>query len=103
MEQSSTLQRLSESVDSDHLITDDVQKAYYCKGFATVPIEALTVLPQTTLAQFLALSAEKLPGGRRHPSSYRPPTPGVTGGSFVGTDYDRPLVIVSTRKLRACR
>lgn len=99
MEQSSTLQRLSESVGSDHLITDDVQKAYYCKGFRYGRGEALAVVLPQTLAQLWQVL--KVCQEEGVIILMQAANTGVTGGSTPhGADYDRPLVIVSTRKLK---
>ncbi|TBU78463.1 D-lactate dehydrogenase [Phytopseudomonas daroniae] len=99
MQQSLTLQRLGELVGSDNLITDDYQKAYYCKGFRYGRGEALAVvLPQTLLQLWSVLNVCQQGGVI---ILMQAANTGVTGGSTPqGDDYDRPVVIISTRKIK---
>ncbi|WP_455917998.1 D-lactate dehydrogenase [Pseudomonas cerasi] len=102
MQQSLTLQRLGELVGSDNLITDDYQKAYYCKGFRYGRGEALAVvLPQTLLQLWDVLNVCQQGGVI---ILMQAANTGVTGGSTPqGSDYDRPVVVVSTRKIKGMK
>lgn len=99
MQYSTILQRLGEVVSADNLIADSYQKAYYCKGFRVGHGDALAVvLPETLLQLWRVLQV-----CQQHDVIIlmQASNTGVTGGSTPhGDDYDRPVVIVSTRKIK---
>ena len=99
MQQSAILQRLGEVIGRDNLITDSYQKAWYCKGFRYGQGEALAVaVPETLLQLWQVLQV-----CQQHDLIIlmQAANTGVTGGSTPqGEGYDRPIVVVSTRKLK---
>lgn len=99
MPQPSTLQRLAEVVEGDCLITDSYQKTYYCKGFRYGHGDALAVvLPNSLMQLWQVLNICQQDGVI---ILMQAANTGVTGGSTPqGDDYDRPIVIISTRKLK---
>lgn len=102
MQQSLTLQRLGEQVGNDSLITDEYQKNYYCKGFRYGRGEALAVVLPQTLAQLWQVL--KICQEEGVIILMQAANTGVTGGSTPhGTDYDRPVVIISTRKIKGMK
>lgn len=102
MPQSLTLQRLGEQVGNDHLITDPYQKNYYCKGFRYGRGEALAVVvPQTLMQLWQVLKICQEEGVI---ILMQAANTGVTGGSTPhGDNYDRPVVIISTRKIKGMK
>lgn len=102
MQQSLTLQRLGEQVGNDSLITDEYQKNYYCKGFRYGRGEALAVVLPQTLAQLWQVL--KICQEEGVIILMQAANTGVTGGSTPhGDDYDRPVVIISTRKIKGMK
>lgn len=99
MQHTLTLQQLGDLVGSDNLITDSYQKAYYCKGFRVGHGDALAVvLPETLLQLWQVL---RVCQQNDTIILMQASNTGVTGGSTPhGDDYDRPLVIVSTRRIK---
>lgn len=83
----------------DQLLTREDDKAYYTKGFRVGKGQALAVaIPQTLLQLWQVLQAcvacDKI-------ILMQAANTGVTGGSTPdGSDYDREVVIISTRQLK---
>ncbi|MFS2223941.1 D-lactate dehydrogenase [Pantoea sp. B65] len=84
---------------SDQVLTREDDKAYYTKGFRVGKGQALAVaIPQTLLQLWQVLQAcvacDKI-------ILMQAANTGVTGGSTPdGNDYDREVVIVSTRRIK---
>lgn len=99
MQHTLTLQQLGNLVGPDNLITDSYQKAYYCKGFRVGHGNALAVvLPETLLQLWQVL---RVCQQNDTIILMQASNTGVTGGSTPhGDDYDRAVVIVSTRKIK---
>lgn len=99
MQHTIVLQQLGDAVGPDSLIEDSYQKAYYCKGFRVGHGEALAVVLPDTLSklwQVLQICQQNDLIILMQASNT-----GVTGGSTPwGDDYDRPVVIVSTRRIK---
>ena len=99
MSHSDVLQQLGQVSGKDGLIIDPYQKAWYCKGFRVGQGEALAVvLPETLLQLWQVLKV-----CQQHDVIIlmQASNTGVTGGSTPnGDDYDRPVIIVSTRKIK---
>lgn len=99
MQHANTLQQLGKVVGADGLITDSYQKAYYCKGFRVGHGDALAVVLPATLIQLW--QALKVCQQNDVIILMQASNTGVTGGSTPhGDDYDRPVVIISTRKIK---
>ncbi|MBP2171040.1 D-lactate dehydrogenase [Erwinia toletana] len=90
------LQRL---LAADQLLTSEDDKAYYTKGFRVGKGQALAVaIPQTLMQLWQVLQAcvacDKI-------ILMQAANTGVTGGSTPdGSDYDREIVIISTRRIK---
>ncbi|WP_338507637.1 FAD-binding protein [Erwinia aphidicola] len=99
MQHALTLQQLTDLVSADNLITDSYQKAWYCKGFRVGHGDALAVvLPETLLQLWQVLQVCQQ---NDCIILMQASNTGVTGGSTPhGDDYDRPVIIVSTRKIK---
>ncbi len=99
MQAPSTLHRLSQQVGDDNVITDAYRKAWYCKGFRYGRGEALAVVLPQTLAQLWQVL--KVCQEQGVIILMQAANTGVTGGSTPqGDDYDRPVVIISTRRIK---
>jgi len=99
MQHSLILQQLSDLVGSDHLIADGERKAYYCKGFRVGHGDALAVVLPVTLLQLWQVL--RVCQQNDAIILMQASNTGVTGGSTPhGDDYDRPVVIVSTRNIK---
>lgn len=99
MQHSIALQQLGNAVGSDSLIEDSYQKAYYCKEFRVGHGDALAVvLPDTLLKLWQVL---QICQQNDLIILMQASNTGVTGGSTPwGDGYDRPVVIVSTRRIK---
>lgn len=99
MQHSTVLQQLSDVVGSGQLITDSYKKAYYCKGFRVGHGDALAVaVPQTLLQLWQVLQVCQQ---NDTIILMQASNTGVTGGSTPhGDDYDRPVIVVSTRQIK---
>ena len=93
------LRQLGERVGVKNLLTDRDDKAWYTKGFRVGRGEALAVvLPQTLLQLWQVL---QICCASNAIVLMQAANTGVTGGSTPdGNDYDREVVIVSTRRLK---
>jgi len=100
MENSSTIiAQLQQVLNAEQLLTRENDKAYYTKGFRVGQGQALAVaIPETLLQLWQVLKAcvacDKI-------ILMQASNTGVTGGSTPdGNDYDREVVIVSTRRIK---
>ncbi|CAM3419069.1 D-lactate dehydrogenase [Rouxiella silvae] len=100
MENSSTIiAQLQQILNAEQLLTRENDKAYYTKGFRVGQGQALAVaIPETLLQLWQVLKAcvacDKI-------ILMQASNTGVTGGSTPdGNDYDREVVIVSTRRIK---
>ncbi|MBS6031756.1 MAG: D-lactate dehydrogenase [Pantoea sp.] len=93
------LRQLGERVGVKNLLTERDDKAWYTKGFRVGRGEALAVvLPQTLLQLWQVL---QICCASNAIVLMQAANTGVTGGSTPdGNDYDREVVIVSTRRLK---
>ncbi|HAI05544.1 MAG TPA: D-lactate dehydrogenase, partial [Pantoea sp.] len=93
------LRQLGERVGVKSLLTERDDKAWYTKGFRVGRGEALAVvLPQTLLQLWQVL---QICCASNAIVLMQAANTGVTGGSTPdGNDYDREVVIVSTRRLK---
>ncbi|WP_455916856.1 D-lactate dehydrogenase [Pantoea agglomerans] len=96
---SGVITRLEQVLGKEQVLTSDDSKAYYTKGFRVGGGNALAVaIPQTLMQLWQVLQAcvacDTI-------ILMQAANTGVTGGSTPdGADYDREVVIVSTRKLK---
>lgn len=99
MQHSIALQQLGGVVGADNLIENSYQKAFYCKGFRVGHGDALAVvLPDTLLKLWQVL---QICQQNDLIILMQASNTGVTGGSTPdGDDYDRPVVIISTRLIK---
>ncbi|KAB5625413.1 D-lactate dehydrogenase [Pseudomonas putida] len=99
MHQHPILKALAAVIDEANLLTDDAQKSYYCKGFRYGHGKALAVaLPKSLLQLWQLLNV-----CQEHDAVIlmQASNTGLTGGSTpYGDDYDRPVVVISTRLLK---
>ncbi|KQN52239.1 lactate dehydrogenase [Serratia sp. Leaf50] len=100
MENSNTIiAQLQQILNAEQLLTRENDKAYYTKGFRVGQGQALAVaIPETLLQLWQVLKAcvacDKI-------ILMQASNTGVTGGSTPdGNDYDREVVIVSTRRIK---
>ena len=93
------LRQLGDLVGEKHLLTERDDKAWYTKGFRVGRGEALAVVVPQTLLQLwqilqICCASDAI-------VLMQAANTGVTGGSTPdGNDYDREVVIVSTRRLK---
>lgn len=100
MEKGSTIiPRLQEILSAQQLLTGENDKAYYTKGFRVGQGQALAVVIPDSLLQLWQVLKVCVDGDAI--ILMQAANTGVTGGSTPdGNNYDREVVIVSTRRLK---